>query len=137
MITINKIYENFDIHECNSKTLDKISWLTTLICFYPDMIEEISELNLLSIILELCKSDFESKIRSNAVLALSLLTYHEKCFDVLINQGVIDLVMDLCQDNDLDVKQFATLALVHFALNRQSINILIEKRSDGFIQFIC
>ena len=37
--------------------------------------------------------------------------------------------MDLCKDatGDIQVKQFSTLALVHFALNKQSINILIEK----------
>jgi hypothetical protein len=48
-------------------------------------------------------------------------------FDELIKRGVIDLVMDLCKDNggDIQVKQFSTLALVHFALNKQSINILI------------
>ena len=37
--------------------------------------------------------------------------------------------MSLCKDKDQDVvvKQFSTLALVHFALNRKSIKILIEK----------
>lgn len=50
-------------------------------------------------------------------------------FDELIKRGVIDLVMDLCKDTsgDIQIKQFSTLALVHFALNKQSINILIEK----------
>lgn len=48
-------------------------------------------------------------------------------FDGLISKGVIDLVMDLCQDSDLDVKQYATLALVHFALNKKSITIMIKK----------
>jgi hypothetical protein len=63
------------------------------------------------------------------VLAISLLTYHESLFDELINNGVIDLVMNLCMDvgGDLTVKQFSTLALVHFALSKQSINILIQK----------
>ena len=48
-------------------------------------------------------------------------------FDGLISKGVIDLVMELCQDNDLDVKQYSTLALVHFALNKKSITIMIKK----------
>ena len=122
-----RIYESVNVYEWNETVLDKISWLTTLICFYPDMIDEIIELNLLEIILELCKSSFQSKIRANAVLALSLLTYHEKWFEELIKKSIIDLVMNLCQDSDIDVKQFATLALVHFALNRQSISILIQK----------
>ena len=91
------------------------------------MIDEILELGLLSNIIEMCKSTFESRIRSNAVLALSLLTYHPEMFEELIKQGVIDLVMSLGQDNDIEVKQYATLALVHFALNKQSINILIKK----------
>ena len=29
---------------------------------------------------------------------------------------------------DVQVKQYSTLALVHFALNKKSINILIEKK---------
>ena len=37
--------------------------------------------------------------------------------------------MQLCRDKNQDVvvKQFSTLALVHFALNPKSIKILIEK----------
>jgi hypothetical protein len=37
--------------------------------------------------------------------------------------------MSLCRDvdSDLTVKQFSSLALVHFALNKKSINILIER----------
>lgn len=37
--------------------------------------------------------------------------------------------MELCRDQDQDVvvKQFSTLALVHFALNPKSIKILIER----------
>lgn len=68
-------------------------------------------------------------MRSNAVLAISLLTYHESLFNELISNGVIDIVMNLCMDQqgDLQVKQFSTLALVHFALSKQSINILIDK----------
>lgn len=63
------------------------------------------------------------------MLAISLLTYHESLFEELISNGVIDLVMNLCMDagGDLTVKSFSTLALVHFALSKQSINILIQK----------
>ena len=37
--------------------------------------------------------------------------------------------MNLCmkKDDDLSVKQFSTLALVHFALSKLSIKILIDK----------
>ena len=37
------------------------------------------------------------------------------------------MVLKLCQDEDIKVKQYATLTLVHFALNPKSITILIEK----------
>jgi hypothetical protein len=59
------------------------------------MIESILELDLLDIILKFCEPRFESKIRSNGVLALSLLTYHPEMFDELIKKNVIDLVMGL------------------------------------------
>jgi hypothetical protein len=39
-------------------------------------------------------------IRSNAVLAISLLTYHEELFNDLIENKVIDLVMKLCMNKN-------------------------------------
>jgi len=103
--------------------------MTTLICFHRDMIDQIVNLKLLKFIISLVQSNFSASIRSNAVLAISLLTYHESLFNELISNGVIDIVMNLCMDynQDIQVKQFSTLALVHFALSKQSINILIEK----------
>jgi hypothetical protein len=58
-----------------------------------------------------------------------LLTYHEKLFDELLASGVIDLVMELSMDKncDLSVKINSTLALVHFALSKKSINLLIDR----------
>lgn len=124
-----QVYETMKIGTVDDKTLEKLSWMTTLICFHPDMINQIVHLNLLSFIIKLVQPQFLPAIRSNAVLAISLLTYHEQLFDELISNGVIDLVMNLCMDvhGDIQVKQFATLALVHFALSKQSINILIQK----------
>jgi len=107
--------------------LEKLSWTATLVCFYPDMIDQIISLKLLDLILHLTKQENPPAVRSNAVLALSLLTYHPQMFNELIERNVIDLVMELCKDQDLAVKQFSTLALVHFALNRESITILIKK----------
>lgn len=100
-----------------------------MICFHRDMIDQIVNLKLLKFIISLVQSNFSASIRSNAVLAISLLTYHESLFNELISNGVIDIVMNLCMDynQDIQVKQFSTLALVHFALSKQSINILIEK----------
>lgn len=77
--------------------------MITLICFYPDMIDQIIKLNLLEFIIKISEATYSSSVRSNAVLALSLLTYHEKMFDELIKRGVIDLVMDLCKDNGGDI----------------------------------
>jgi hypothetical protein len=62
------------------------------------MIEQIIRLKLLDFIIKICGPQFSSEIRSNAVLALSLLTYHDAMFQELIDRGVIDLVMDLCKD---------------------------------------
>ncbi|CDW78052.1 UNKNOWN [Stylonychia lemnae] len=124
-----RVYDGFNQPKLDNRTMEKLSWMTTLICFYPDMIDQIIKLNLLEFIIKISGYQYQSNIRSNAVLALSLLTYHEKMFDELISRGVIDLVMDLCKDSngDIQVKQFSTLALVHFALNKQSISILIDK----------
>jgi hypothetical protein len=80
-------------------------------------------------ILKICDQKYSNTVRSNAVLAISLLTYNDKLFDEIIAWGVIDLIMELCQDQNQDivVQQFSTLALVHFALNERSLNIIIEK----------
>lgn len=42
---------------------------------------------------------------------------------------MIDIVMNFCMDPklELSIKSFSTLALVHFALSRESIHILLEK----------
>lgn len=118
---LKRIYQTFsNAAKADNRTLEKVSQMTTLVCFYPDMIDQILRLNLLEFIIKISGPQYGSTIRSNAVLALSLLTYHEKMFDELIKRGVIDLVMNLCKDvsGDILVKQFSTLALVHFALNK-------------------
>lgn len=86
-------------------------------------------MKLLKFIISLVESKSSASVRSNAVLAISLLTYHESLFNELISNGVIDIVMNICMDvnGEIQVKQFSTLALVHFALSKKSINILIEK----------
>lgn len=91
------------IGSVDDKTLEKLSWMTTLICFHPDMINEIIHLRLLAFIIKLVEPKFPAAIRSNAVLAISLLTYHEQLFDELISNGVIDLVMNLCMDVNGDL----------------------------------
>jgi hypothetical protein len=53
---------------------------------------------LLNFIIKLVDNKFPAAVRSNAVLAISLLTYHETLFNELIGNGVIDIVMNLCMD---------------------------------------
>jgi len=124
-----KIYQSMRIGEIDDKTLTKLSWLTTLICYHNDMLEQIVQLRLLAFIIRLVDSKFNATIRSNAVLGISLLTYHETLFDELLQNGVIDLVMELSMDRtcDLSVKMNSTLALVHFALSKKSIKLLIDR----------
>jgi hypothetical protein len=118
------VIEKLNIHEeldVRYKILEKISWITALICFYPDMIKDVVSLNLLDFIIKISGKQFNHNCRSNAVLALSLLTYHDAMFDELLDKKIIDLVMDLCKDqnDNIHVKQYSTLALVHFALNKR------------------
>ena len=109
--------------------LEKLSTLATLISFHQDMDEHIKRINLLQFVIGITQQQYPSAIRSNAVLAISLLTYNENLFDDIIRCGVVDIVMQLCRDSDqeLHVKQYSTLALVHFALNPKSIKILIDR----------
>ena len=34
-----KVYSSFNQPKLDNRTMEKLSWMTTLICFYPDMIE--------------------------------------------------------------------------------------------------
>ncbi len=78
---LKKFYEAYQSDkQVSERILENISWLTTLICFYPDMIEQIIRLKLLDFIIKICGPQFSTEIRSNAVLALSLLTYHDAMF---------------------------------------------------------
>ena len=46
------------IGEVDEKTLIKLSWLTTLVCFHSDMIDQIVKLQLLSFIIKLVDNKF-------------------------------------------------------------------------------
>lgn len=98
-----QVYDAMQIGKVDDKTLEKLSWMTTLICFHPDMIEQIVSLKLLNFIIKLVDNKFPAPVRSNAVLAISLLTYHESLFNELISNGVIDIVMNLCMDQQGDL----------------------------------
>lgn len=98
-----QVYESLSIGKVDDKILEKLSWMTTLICFHPDMIDQIVGLKLLNFIIKLVDNKFPAPVRSNAVLAISLLTYHESLFNELISNGVIDIVMSLCMDAQGDL----------------------------------
>lgn len=84
----------------DTRLIEKLSWMATLISYHQDMFEHIIRLGLLDFVITISDKKYNSTIRSNAVLAISLLTYDERLFDELINRGVIDLIMQLCQDTD-------------------------------------
>ena len=72
---------------------------------------------------------YSATIRSNAFIAVALISYHEALYNDLVGTNVIDLVMEDCMDpqTDLSIKKYSTLALVHFAFNGNNLNILLEK----------
>ena len=55
---------------------------------------------MLDFVLKMTNKKYSSNIRSNAVLAISLLTINEHLFGEIIKKGVIDIVMDLCRDRN-------------------------------------
>jgi hypothetical protein len=114
----------------DEKTLVKYSWLCALICYHQDMLALIEQLKLQHFVIKLTDKNYNPIIRSNAVLAISLLTYHPKMFDELLQLGVLDLALGLSMDPkcDLIIKANSTLALVHFALSKKSIKLLIDRR---------
>ena len=79
-----KVYQAMRIGEIDDKTLSKMSWLTALICYHSDMLDQIVQLRLMAFIIKIVDSKYNATIRSNAVLGISLLTYHETLFDELL-----------------------------------------------------
>ena len=57
------------------------------------MFDHIIKINLLSFVIKISGKNYKSTIRSNAVLAISLLTYNTNLFEEIITKGVIELVM--------------------------------------------
>jgi len=82
----------------DNRTLEQLSWLMALLSFHEDMYEYVLKIDLLKFIIKITDAKYSNTIRSNAVLAISLLTYNENLFDEIINKGVIELIMQLCRD---------------------------------------
>ena len=80
------------------RIIEKLSWLVCQISSHKDMYDLIIREKILPFIIKISDTKYPSAIRSNAVLAISLLTYNELLFDEIIKQGVIDLIMELCRD---------------------------------------
>ena len=120
---MRQIFESINLEKIEERKLEKVSHLTTIIAFHSDMLQRIIDVKLLPFIIKLVDMKYSVAIRSNAVLAISLLTYHEVLFQELISNNIIDMIMDLCMDvhQEISVKRFSTLALVHFALAKDSI----------------
>ena len=113
-----------------NRMLEKVSWLITLMTFHvEDMYQYIIDWKILELAMMLLAPKFDHLVRSNAMLAISLMTYNEKLFKHLIDHNVIDKLLDNCRDpnTEIEVKFYSTQALVHFALNKNSINILIQR----------
>ena len=114
----------------HNRMLEKVSWLITLMTFHvEDMYQYIINWKILEFAMLLLSPKFDHLVRSNAMLAISLMTYNEKLFKHLIDHNVIDKLLDNCRDpnTEIEVKFYSTQALVHFALNKNSIHILIQR----------
>ena len=50
-------------------------------------------------------------------------------FEDILKKDVIDLILEICREKDqiIEIKLYSTLCLVHFALNKKSIKMLIDK----------
>ena len=99
-----------------------------------DVVDTVRKLDLPTMLVELMSGRYSPRVRQLANQSISMLTYHESLCQVLIQKGVIDLAMDPCLEGteDLSVMQFSTQVLIHFALNGDSIQILLEK---GMMKF--
>lgn len=127
---IRQIFQAIDLEKVQERMLEKVSHLITLIAFHSDLLPVIIKTQLLnSFIIKMMNPKYSVTIRSNAIIAIALLSYHEALFKDLIKDNVIDVIIELCTDplTDLSIKRYSTLALVHFALNRQSLEILLDK----------
>ena len=77
---MRQIYESIDLNKIDERKLEKISHMTTLIAYHSDMLPRIIECKLLLFIIKLVDPKYSVTIRSNAVLSISMLTYHEQLF---------------------------------------------------------
>ena len=110
--------------------LKKVSWLNCLIAFNVDeMFDTIKDINLFGFIIKTLDPKFPPVVRANGVLAISLLSYHKSLFNLILDNNVIEIILKITMDPNTEetIKLYATQALVHYALNKDSIDILIEK----------
>ena len=107
-----------------------------MVSFYSDLTDLCQNINIIQFSLKLIDAKFSPIVRSNGILSVSFLSYNEKFLKELVALGILDTILDLCNDPKCDilVKQFATQALVHFALSEHAISLLLEK---GIMELLC
>lgn len=64
------------LDESERRIIEKLSWLAALISFHEDMYDYVVPINLLEFVIRISSESYPPLIRSNAVLAISLLTYN-------------------------------------------------------------
>jgi hypothetical protein len=62
-------------------------------------------------------------------MSIMLLTYNETLFQKMLDTGTVDLLIDLVTDKEqeYEVREVCTQALIHFALHEKSIKMLMER----------
>jgi len=113
-----------------TRILGRLSWLIALMAFHiEDLAKVLIDNKIVNLLEKLINNDYQADIKANAMLSVSLLTYNSDLFDIMIKAGFVDTILKLSKDTqqETNVRQYSTLALVHFALDKKSINLLIEK----------
>lgn len=75
------------------------------------------------------QKEFQKQIRINSLVSIMLLTYNKDLFQQLIARQVLDMLIGFIKtrDADFDIKEVTVQTLVHFALEADSIRMLIDK----------
>jgi hypothetical protein len=72
------------------------------------------------------------------MIALNQFMYCEHIFDKIVQGNCIDAIIFNCYDpkSDKEIKQVSAKMLSHFALNKKSLPILIEKNILGLFNIM-
>lgn len=111
------------------RSLEQLSNLALTMAKYPDMHDMVEKLDLLSFIFKICGKEFSMQIRINGLVSIWLLTYNQSIFQQLLGRQVLDMLIGFvkAKDTEFEVKEVSMQTLIHFALDSEAINTLIEK----------